>query len=423
MAAPGLPEREAVDPGRSRVGRRARAGSGIGSAADRDPALPRRRARGRSSAPARPRPARGAAGAHGDARTATARRARCARSRRRSSSLRRWLFWPHAVRGWWATLARELAPADLYHACGSLTIAAALAARERAPDRAVRAAPARVIYDAIDNVAESNEVAGDAPRPSAAGSPGRRPAGHGPPTRIVTVNDALAERLTARWRLDGRRSWSSRTCPSPGPRRRRAASRPDRLRDAAGLPAVDADRPVPGPARARPRARGGGRGRRCWCPTPRSSCSGSGGAWPTSRARDRDPRFAGRHVTLPPAPADELVAWTAVGGRLPHPAAAGLAEPAPLDAEQVLGGGRRRDAGRRRQPGSTSMERIVVEHDLGRRRRQRRARRPRRRDHGGPRPARGPGRTGVASPDRGRRGRTGSAGRRPRPPIARSCGS
>ncbi len=39
-------------------------------------------------------------------------------------SLRRWLFWPHAVRGWWATLARDLAPADLYHACGSLTIAA-----------------------------------------------------------------------------------------------------------------------------------------------------------------------------------------------------------------------------------------------------------------------------------------------------------
>ena len=30
-----------------------------------------------------------------------------------------------------------------------------------------------------------------------------------------------------------------------------------------------------------------------------------------SQARDRDPRFAGRHVTLPPRPPDELLAWTA----------------------------------------------------------------------------------------------------------------
>jgi glycosyltransferase involved in cell wall biosynthesis len=30
-----------------------------------------------------------------------------------------------------------------------------------------------------------------------------------------------------------------------------------------------------------------------------------------SLARDRDPRFAGRHVTLPPVPPDELLRWTA----------------------------------------------------------------------------------------------------------------
>ncbi len=32
---------------------------------------------------------------------------------------RRWVLWPETTRGWWATLDRELAPADLYHACGA----------------------------------------------------------------------------------------------------------------------------------------------------------------------------------------------------------------------------------------------------------------------------------------------------------------
>src|SRR5829696_4745788 len=41
-----------------------------------------------------------------------------------------WVFFPHTVRGWWHTLARELPPAQLYHACGTLPIAAALAARD-----------------------------------------------------------------------------------------------------------------------------------------------------------------------------------------------------------------------------------------------------------------------------------------------------
>jgi hypothetical protein len=53
--------------------------------------------------------------------------------RKINAAARRWLFWPHTVRAWWATLERELPPADLYHACGSLTIGAALAARRRHP--------------------------------------------------------------------------------------------------------------------------------------------------------------------------------------------------------------------------------------------------------------------------------------------------
>ena len=57
------------------------------------------------------------------------------RLKRRSVSLVRWLLWPHTVRGWWRTLDRALPPASLYHACGSLTIAPALASRDRHPPK------------------------------------------------------------------------------------------------------------------------------------------------------------------------------------------------------------------------------------------------------------------------------------------------
>ena len=59
--------------------------------------------------------------------------------------------WPVHVRGWWATLERELPPADLYHAFGILAVPAALrlAARDRSAGR-----PARVIYDVIDVILE-----------------------------------------------------------------------------------------------------------------------------------------------------------------------------------------------------------------------------------------------------------------------------
>src|SRR6185437_16082221 len=46
-------------------------------------------------------------------------------------SIPRWFLWPHTVRGWWASLASSLGSADLYHACGSLTVKPALDARRR----------------------------------------------------------------------------------------------------------------------------------------------------------------------------------------------------------------------------------------------------------------------------------------------------
>ena len=48
------------------------------------------------------------------------------------------------------------APADLYHACGSLTVAAALAGSRPRP--AGRAPLGRVVYDVIDVILESNNV-------------------------------------------------------------------------------------------------------------------------------------------------------------------------------------------------------------------------------------------------------------------------
>ncbi|HXI80449.1 MAG TPA: hypothetical protein VNM34_06475, partial [Verrucomicrobiae bacterium] len=115
-----------------------------------------------------------------------------------AATLRRWMLWPHTVRGWWATLERELVPADLYHACGSLTIAAALAARRRDQAAGRRSV---VVYDAIDDVIGSNNVLG-MPR-LVRWWLGRRERGWARAADVrITVNDELAARLARRWGID-----------------------------------------------------------------------------------------------------------------------------------------------------------------------------------------------------------------------------
>ena len=218
-------------------------------------------------------------------------------------ALRRWLFWPHTVRGWWSTLERDLAPADLYHACGSLAIGAALEARDRSAGRR-----GRVIYDAIDDVAESNTTAA-MPR-FVRRWIARREAGWARAAdAVVTVNDALGRRLAARWRLD-RSPLVVTNMPEPSAIPARTADRSEALRAAGGLPpwmrivlfqgrlgpdlgldaAADAVLHVPDAALV---------------------LIGFGRGMVASLARDRDPRFAGRHVTLPARHPDELLAWTA----------------------------------------------------------------------------------------------------------------
>lgn len=221
-------------------------------------------------------------------------------------AIRRWLLWPHTVRGWWAALDRELQPADLYHACGSLTIAAALAARERHPSGSSRG-PIRVIYDAVDDVAESNEVTAMPAvvrrRIRAIESGWARSA-----DAVVTVNEALADRLAARWRLKRPIVVVSNAPEPPDPGLR--VSRPDHLRREAGL--GPATRLILFQGRLGPNL-GLESAAEAILGLPDAALVilGFGRGLAASRDRDREPRYAGRHITLEARHPDELLAWTA----------------------------------------------------------------------------------------------------------------
>ena len=224
------------------------------------------------------------------------------------AAVRRWIFWPHAVRGWWATLEHELEPADLYHACGSLTIAAALRIRAHA-----RIGPAgrraAVIYDAIDDVFESNNVL-DMPRPLRAWHSRRETGWAHASDAIITVNEALAERLAGRWHLA--------SPPAVVP------NYPE-IPDHAGAPVAAGSGPLRSELELAPGARvilfQGRLGPRLGLeaaaeavllvPSAVLVLLGFGRWFELERARDREPRFLGRHFTVAARHPDELLAWTA----------------------------------------------------------------------------------------------------------------
>jgi len=219
-----------------------------------------------------------------------------------AATVRRWVLWPHTVRGWWATLDRELAPADRYHACGSLTIVPALAARDR-DRRAGRHSV--VVYDAIDDVMGGNNVLG-MPR-VVRWWLGRRERGWARAADArITVNDALATRLARRWGVNGRPlvvpNW-----PEPVPF---AGARPDRIRQALALPATT--RIVLFQGRLGPNL-GLDEAAEAVLRVPDAVLVliGFGRGYAKSRERDADPRFAGSHFTLPAVHPDELLDWTA----------------------------------------------------------------------------------------------------------------
>jgi glycosyltransferase involved in cell wall biosynthesis len=215
---------------------------------------------------------------------------------------RRWALWPETTRGWWATLDRELAPADLYHACGGLTVAAALAAARK--DRRSGRRPV-VIFDAVDNTFEGNSMIG-IPRLLLRFHLGRERRWAREADARTTVNEALAMRLAARWGVEPPiviPNWPEP--PAPG-----VAEGSDRIREALGLPPeirivlfqgrLSPNLGLDEAAEAVLRVDG--------------ACLvllGFGVWQARCRARDRDPRFAGRHFTLPAVHPDELPWWTA----------------------------------------------------------------------------------------------------------------
>ena len=215
-------------------------------------------------------------------------------------------LWPEADRGWYRTLRHQLRPADLYHACGYRTVGIAIelaAAARRAPGPATRAG--RVVYDVIDVQLES-QVYNDLP--------GAVRTIHGVRERrwiraadaIVTVNQPIADHLA--------RAWSLPVAPTVllncQPRWDPPAVRPDHLRAATGIPA---DRTVVLFLGKLASQKGLDQVAEAVLELPDAAFVLMGfGTWADrSRERDRDPRFASRHFTIPPVHPDAVPEWTA----------------------------------------------------------------------------------------------------------------
>jgi glycosyltransferase involved in cell wall biosynthesis len=210
--------------------------------------------------------------------------------------------WPVHVRGWWAALEAELAPADLYHAFGILTIPVALrlAARAREAGRG-----GVVIYDVIDVILESNNV-DRVPWPALATYRWRERRWVNASGAIVTVNEPIADHLRRAWRLDAAPvvllNCQPRWDPPDQPE--------DMIRHAADIPA---DRAIVLFLGRLGRERGLEVAAEAVLRLPDAALVLMGfGPWEEDlRRRDDDPRHAGRHVTLPAVHPDDVTRWAA----------------------------------------------------------------------------------------------------------------
>jgi glycosyltransferase involved in cell wall biosynthesis len=214
----------------------------------------------------------------------------------------RGLGWPAHVRGWWQALRHDLPTADLYHAFGILAIPLALdlADRDRRQGRS-----ARVVYDVIDVILESNNV-DRMPRPLLAWNQRRERRWAHRADAIVTVNDPIATHLERRWGL-AQRPVTLLNCQ---PRWTPPDPLPDRIREATGLPA---DRRIVLFLGRLGRERGLDEAAEAVLLVPDAALALMGfGPWADRlRERDTDPRFVGHHVTLPPVHPDLVPEWTA----------------------------------------------------------------------------------------------------------------
>jgi glycosyltransferase involved in cell wall biosynthesis len=222
--------------------------------------------------------------------------------RTQRARLREWAWWPIPMRGWWHALEEDLEPADLFHACGTLPIAPALAARDR-DRRAGR--QSNVIHDVIDITMESNNVLGIPPLIRR--FLGRRERGWARKADAHTaINDVFAGTATTRWGLE-RRPTVVPNYPEPWTQ---PSTPPDLIRAATGLP--PSTRICLFWGRLGPYV-GLDEAAEAVLQVPEAALVvlGFGRWWDRSVARDTEPRFAGRHFTLPAVHPDELAPWVA----------------------------------------------------------------------------------------------------------------
>ena len=211
-------------------------------------------------------------------------------------------LYPLHVRAWWSTLRRDLEPADLYHAFGILTIAPA-ADLARAAKRRGRAGA--VVYDVIDVILDSNNV-DQLPAPVVRWYKWRERRWVRRADAVVTVNEPLADHLERIWSLAERPTVLLNAQPRWTP----PATRPDHIRVATGIP--PGRRIVLFLGRLG-KERGLEEAAEAVLALDDAALVMLGfGPWADQlRTRDADPRFAGRHFTLPPVHPDEVPAWTA----------------------------------------------------------------------------------------------------------------
>jgi glycosyltransferase involved in cell wall biosynthesis len=217
-------------------------------------------------------------------------------------ALRKIVFWPLPIRGWWSTLRRELPPADLYHAFGILTVAVALDLG-RAARRQGR--QGRVVYDVIDVILDSNNY-DKVPRPLLGFYRWKERRWLRRTDAIITVNDPIADHLVRAWRLAIRPTVLLNCQPRWDP----PVPRPDLIRAATGIPA---ERRIVLFLGRLGRERGLEEAAAAVLALDDAALVMLGfGPWADElRARDADPRHAGRHFTLPPVHPDDVPAWTA----------------------------------------------------------------------------------------------------------------
>lgn len=217
-------------------------------------------------------------------------------------TVRKVLLWPLAVRGWWATLRRELPPADLYHAFGILTVGIAL---DLAADARRAGRRGLVVYDVIDVILDSNNYA-NVPRPILGWYRRRERGWVRRADAVVTVNDPIADHLASSWPVRERPT----VLLNAQPRWDQPPTRPNLIREALGIPP---ERKLVMFLGRLGRERGILEAAEAVLRVDDAAFVLMGfGQWADElRERDRDPRYVGRHFTLPPVHPDAVPSWTA----------------------------------------------------------------------------------------------------------------